>query len=500
MVGMESKPKMGTSALTVDVTPRELTVLENRNATFRCQVGVPLQYCRVVIQGIGAMNLNNKLTAKGVSYTGAGLGSGQCGFTIERVTAENNGKISCFLGVETQPEEAVGTMHLTVAKAPRAPELELARDTYGQYKVNEMLKASCIVKDGRPVANISWFLDEEPIYEGLSMPTVLDFTNDDLHTKIQNLTRQLMWSDNGRYLKCAATHPALETPSVTMRQLDVLYPPLPKATPIDLFGYELGRPGIITVEIDANPKPKLEWNVKGETLKEGGVDSTGRIQAEFPQELGRGRYVASLKIAAVNKHDTETQYVLVAYNDMGTQDYTVAISTSPEPEGLDLGAGGIIGIVVATLLLLVFVFVIVIARIKGKWCFSGVERDNPRVPVESSDTESADVRHSHDSRRAVLPTLTSLFKKKNDKVSHEEDDAPRQMETEDIKSSLEDEQKQEHQQGHDRPESENKEGLVYAELDLVNVNLKPVLKNDDEKTEYAEIVYTNDNKKQQPQS
>lgn len=35
-----------------------------------------------------------------------------------------------------------------------------------------------------------------------------------------------------------------------------------------------------------------------------------------------------------------------------------------------------------------------------------------------------------------------------------------------------------------------KEGLVYAELDLVSPNLRPVVKNDDEKTEYAEIVYT----------
>lgn len=36
-----------------------------------------------------------------------------------------------------------------------------------------------------------------------------------------------------------------------------------------------------------------------------------------------------------------------------------------------------------------------------------------------------------------------------------------------------------------------KEGLVYAELDLVSSNnLRPVVKNGDEKTEYAEIVYT----------
>lgn len=43
--------------------------------------------------------------------------------------------------------------------------------------------------------------------------------------------------------------------------------------------------------------------------------------------------MANLKIAAISKQDTETQYILTAYNDMGTQDYTILISTSPEPEG-----------------------------------------------------------------------------------------------------------------------------------------------------------------------
>lgn len=37
---------------------------------------------------------------------------------------------------------------------------------------------------------------------------------------------------------------------------------------------------------------------------------------------------------------------------------------------------------------------------------------------------------------------------------------------------------------------ESKEAIVYAELDLASGNLRPVVKGDDEKTEYAEIVYT----------
>lgn len=62
-------------------------------------------------------------------------------------------------------------------------------------------------------------------------------------------------------------------------------PPQPQGNPIDRFGYEIGRPGIINIEIEANPKPKLAWKVRGESIKEGDADSTGRIQSEYALDL-----------------------------------------------------------------------------------------------------------------------------------------------------------------------------------------------------------------------
>lgn len=43
---------------------------------------------------------------------------------------------------------------------PKAPQLFLrgGTDNTQQYKVNDLLVASCRVADARPVANISWFL------------------------------------------------------------------------------------------------------------------------------------------------------------------------------------------------------------------------------------------------------------------------------------------------------------------------------------------------------
>jgi hypothetical protein len=90
---------------------------------------------------------------------------------------------------------------------------------------------------------------------------------------------------------------------------------------------------LITVVVEANPKPHIEWDIGSERIKENENDQTGRIEAETVKDMGNGRYDISLRIAAINKRDTEKVYVLRAYNDMGDQQYTIKISTSPEPEG-----------------------------------------------------------------------------------------------------------------------------------------------------------------------
>ena len=39
--------------------------------------------------------------------------------------------------------------------------------------------------------------------------------------------------------------------------------------------------------------------------------------------------------------------------------------------GLDLGAGAIIGIIISIFFVLLVIFIVILARIKGRWCFSG---------------------------------------------------------------------------------------------------------------------------------
>lgn len=111
----------------------------------------------------------------------------------------------------------------------------------------------------------------------------------------------------------------------------------------------------------------------------------------------------------------------------------------------------------------------------------------PRPPLtrplcSSSDTESTDAR-PRDERRILSPAkLTGFFRKSRDKVASEGEGDAKVMETDAVKVPLE--------------AAEPRDGLVYAELDLVSQNLRPVVKNDDEKTEYAEIVYAKDGDKE----
>lgn len=90
-------------------------------------------------------------------------------------------------------------------------------------------------------------------------------------------------------------------------------------------------------------------------------------------------------------------------------------------------------------------------------------------------------------KRILSPIkLTAFFKRNKDRVGSEEEGEIKNMETTETKVPLEEEKKVA-----GAPPAEAKEGgIVYAELDLVSPNMKPVVKSDDDKTEYAEIVYT----------
>jgi len=104
----------------VNVEPNTALLNQNDRTDLLCRYGKSINYCRIEIPGEQkVLNLSPEWNkTPGFTYYGAGLTAGQCGVSIERVKASNNGQVKCSLGVEG--EELTGTIDLVVAsKYPR---------------------------------------------------------------------------------------------------------------------------------------------------------------------------------------------------------------------------------------------------------------------------------------------------------------------------------------------------------------------------------------------
>jgi len=99
----------------VNVEPNTALLNQNDRTDLLCRYGKSINYCRIEIPGEQkVLNLSPEWNkTPGFTYYGAGLTAGQCGVSIERVKASNNGQVKCSLGVEG--EELTGTIDLVVA-------------------------------------------------------------------------------------------------------------------------------------------------------------------------------------------------------------------------------------------------------------------------------------------------------------------------------------------------------------------------------------------------
>ncbi|CAL7951492.1 unnamed protein product [Xylocopa violacea] len=512
----------------VDIEPKGQTAVRlGESLQILCRVGRPLLVCRVEIPGEGGGMVLSKgqPPEDGIEYHGEGTETGQCGVRIAKIKESHDGIFKCTLTTTDSRAEAQASVKIIVAKPPNNPELHTNPGSYGRniYRMKEKLEVSCSAPSGRPAANVSLFLDDEPIGNE-ERPTIYDSNVDDNSLAVQNASRILDWTDNGKVLRCVASHIALDKPKETTMQLQIYYPPQPQP-PIERFGYVIGSKGIVNVTVYANPRPRFLWRVNDEKINEGQPDESNRLETWTAVDLGRGAWSVILTIDSVQKSDTEKKYILEARNDEGANEYEIILSTSTVPAGVDLDAGSIIGIVVGALVLLLIVFIIIFARATGRWCFAGnttsrnlgesrrsvrskdfadlaagvsllgfeKSKTADEVDRRRSDTESAgrysrtEVDGSRGERKSRL-SLSRLFKRNKDKVSGADTDTMRTVVT------VDDEKLQSvvpsGQENKPNP-STGEGGIVYAELDLTQQQqgAGPRRLNDD-KTEYAEILYT----------
>lgn len=94
---------------------------------------------------------------------------------------------------------------------PLRPELEINTkpQSGGAYEIGEQFRATCISRDGRPPANISFYIDDELITEGVGYEEVIESIatkNTMLYTSRKTITKFIQATDDRRTLSCRATH------------------------------------------------------------------------------------------------------------------------------------------------------------------------------------------------------------------------------------------------------------------------------------------------------
>ncbi|XP_058975862.1 fasciclin-3 isoform X3 [Musca domestica] len=362
----------------VNVEPNTAVLNEGDHTELLCRYAHhSITYCRIEIPGESKVfNLSpdwNK--TPGFEYFGRGLTNGECGVKIAHVKAVNNGQVKCNLGV--QGEELSGTIDLVVALRPKQPLVELITkpDNEGYFSEGVTFQARCIVADGRPYGNITWYLDDEPANKHLSE---MDYVTSsptsnglELTTTIQGISWILGPEDNNRKLVCRSHHQTDRDslpPQEGSYHLLVRYAPLPQED-ISVYGLYLEHTALINLTIRANPAPIIEWTIDGEVVRQS--EKTGRFSAYAPQYLGQDMYNVTLLIAGLTLEDTTKTYQMRATNALGHTDYTVRISSSATPPSSGLEIGAIVGIVVAVAVLILIVLLVVFARATGRWCFGG---------------------------------------------------------------------------------------------------------------------------------
>ncbi|XP_011063956.1 PREDICTED: fasciclin-3 isoform X4 [Acromyrmex echinatior] len=498
------------SNMFINIEPKgETAVRVGEPLQILCTAPREIRVCRVEIPGEGSILLipSDPPSEDGnIEYYGKGLITGECGVRIAKVKESHHGIFKCSLNTRNTRQEATASLNIVVAKPPETVEIFTNSGSLGgnTFRKGEKLEISCKAKSGRPAANLTLFLDEEPIGEER-----ISYDMNMNAIAMQNASRSLDWTDNGRTIRCIANHIALDRPIEQTKPLEVYYPPQSQPT-VERFGYVIGRRGIINVTVHAHPRPRFIWRVNDERIEEGRPDESNRLETSTAVDLGNGAWSVILMIDSVQKSDTEKEYMLMATNNEGSNEYRIVLSTSSEPAGplsnlygklsehmhalgVDLDAGSIIGIVVGVLVLLLIIFLVIFARATGRWCFAG--RSTTRNLGESSDTESAgrysrsevDGASSQGQRKPRI-NLSRFFGRNKDKVSGADTDTMKTVVT------VDDEKLQTVepavQEGRTNP-STGEGGIVYAELDLTQQQqgVTPRRINED-KTEYAEILYT----------
>ncbi|XP_023340999.1 fasciclin-3 isoform X2 [Eurytemora carolleeae] len=523
-----------------------VNVRPNEEVDLLCKAASPIKICNFVSPSGVNYFVSKSLGVKyedRISFLGEDETS-DCGIKIENVRESDNGAWKCEVTAVTEDgttKRGVDTVKLTVLKAPSRVTLEVdgmeAEDSLTLvYEKEAPKKIRCVADGGQPVPTFSWKLNGSP-----AQVSVQDTAISEDGMAYEEVLFTGKPEDNTKDLECHVNSEAYtadelgEEQNVAKIMLNVEFPPKALLEVHDFYGMEVGSSYPIRISFRLNPPPSdVQWEMHdGTMVPQGSESQNGKYEADIPaegpiqsNEEDPTLYTAILTINQVAPEDAGTLNKLHVTNAHGESviRFKLGLGEKPAVDGglgnqpqeqnarsTEAGSGPIIAIVIIVLVIIVVIAVAVVARSQGLLCFSGrkkgpaedqeraVEKEEKEGKEENGekeegDTESAEHAESPIPESAADVTDQATQKERRNmsqKMNHFlislknpfgsfKRPAP-VVETEELTENDGEEKS-------DEAETENKDGIVYADLDKsVMSEGNATLTVENEKTEYVEI-------------
>ncbi|XP_065582844.1 uncharacterized protein LOC136041961 isoform X2 [Artemia franciscana] len=460
----------------VDISPVNPLVKAGEEITLMCRSSKPLEAedCVWTLNGVAIrVRDTSRYTRSGV------LERGECG--IKFVADERDqGKWLCTVYEGSEPLSRDTNITLyelpTVSLVPVGNIIEVVAD--------EETILTCRADRGRPEPKIRWLIGDMPVES--TETNVIDRTINGHVSLESRLIYRFKAEDHKKPIRCTA---GIESGNAyAVATLNVLFGPQADQQESIQYGFVVGQPGSVVVNISANPPPsELTWYIGDVQVNGmGGSSSDGHFTARMVSSedvLHR----SILNITQLTQVDATQTYVLKATSIVNgvpaTTEYRMRLSSEPEPVRDAASAGGsTIGIIVAVLAILVILAIVLVTRAKGLLCFKRkIPAEEKQTDREPSETESANQNTVGDEATVEVeskPESKSLSKRLRNMYGS--------LKTRSAKNKGE---KIESDAEAAKPAEKRSDSVIYAELDLREVTGPQVVKDPQNPgTEYAEIV------------
>jgi len=368
-------------------------------ALLECKIPSSISFCTFVSPSNSQYTIKKGLSHDDgrITYNGEDE-SKDCGIKINNVQEKDNGDWKCVLTVceSGNCKQEEGVAEVTVIKAPKRVYIENQgpdiTKLYLAYPSIKEKQIECVAEGARPAPTFSWLLGDKPLTGQLSEIQSKDSDQEDMRIS-QTLTYIVNPDDHGKVLSCAAQHAgfseeqkAAET-NKAMVTLDISYPPIASDVVLDLYGFTIGNPEVVRINVKSHPPPtEVLWEMQdGTQVRQGSESPDQRFKADqIKPGPSDGRFTAKLMINEFSESNTEGVHKLVVSNSEGSTPYVFRLQIGEKPptapavsdsEGapspVEAGQSPTVAILVIVASLIVLTIVgAVVAKSRRMFCFA----------------------------------------------------------------------------------------------------------------------------------